>query len=72
MALVLAFALIYVSVANAQNVTTNASNSMGNASAGANQTAGNASAGANQTAGNATNQTDGGFLEQLKNALGGK
>ena len=72
MALVLAFALIYVSVANAQNVTTNASNSMGNASAGANQTAGNASAGANQTAGNITNQTDGGFLEQLKNALGGK
>jgi hypothetical protein len=72
MALVLAFALIYVSVANAQNVTTNASNSMGNASAGANQTAGNASAGANQTAGNATNKTDGGFLDQLKNALGGK
>ena len=70
--LVLAFALIYVSVANAQNVTTNASNSMGNASAGANQTAGNASAGASQAAGNATNKTDGGFLEQLKNALGGK
>ena len=72
MALVLAFALIHVSVANAQNVTTNASNSMGNASAGANQTAGNASAGASQAAGNATNKTDGGFLEQLKNALGGK
>ena len=72
MALVLAFALIYVSVANAQNVTTNASNSMGNASAGANQAAGNASAGASQAAGNATNKTDGGFVEQLKNALGGK
>jgi len=72
MALLLAFALIYVSVANAQNVTTNASNSMGNASAGANQAAGNASAGANQAAGNATNKTDGGFLDQLKNALGGK
>jgi|SoiMetStandDraft_2_1073263.scaffolds.fasta_scaffold137474_1 hypothetical protein len=72
MALMLAFALIYVSVANAQNVTTNASNSMGNASAGANQAAGNASAGANQAAGNATNKTDGGFLDQLKNALGGK
>ena len=72
MALVLAFALIYVSVANAQNVTTNASNSMVNASAGANQAAGNASAGANQAAGNATNKTDGGFLDQLKNALGGK
>ena len=71
-ALVLTFALMYVSVANAQNVTTNASNSMGNASAGANQTAGNASAGANQAAGNATNKTDGGFLDQLKNALGGK
>jgi hypothetical protein len=41
--LVLAFALIYVSVANAQNA-------MGNASAKANQTAGNASAKANQTA----------------------
>ena len=39
--LVLAFALIYVSAANAQNVTTNASNAMGNASANANQTAGN-------------------------------
>jgi hypothetical protein len=61
MALVLAFALIYVSVANAQNVTTNTSNSMGNASAGA-----------NQAAANATNKTDGGFLDQLKNALGGK
>jgi hypothetical protein len=72
MALVLAFALIYVSVANAQNVTTNTSNSMGNASAGANQAAGNASAGAYQAAGNATNMTDGGFLDQLKNALGGK
>ena len=72
MALMLAFALIFVSVANAQNVTTNASNSMGNASAGANQAAENASAGANQAAGNATNKTDGGFLDQLKNALGGK
>jgi hypothetical protein len=40
-ALVLAFALIYVPVANAQNLTTNASNAMGNASANANQTAGN-------------------------------
>jgi cytoskeletal protein RodZ len=48
--LVLAFALIYVSVANAQNATTNASKAMGNASAKANQTAGNASENANQTA----------------------
>ena len=60
-ALMLAFALIYVSVANAQNVTTNASNAMGNASANA-----------SQAAGNATNKTGGGLLEQLKNALGGK
>ena len=59
-ALMLAFALIYVSVANAQNVTTNASNAMGNASANA-----------SQAAGNATNKT-GGLLEGLKNMLGGK
>lgn len=73
--LVLAFALIYVSVANAQNVTTNASNAMGNASA-------NASASANQTAGNITNQTGeadqniGGILgnisEKIKEAIGTK
>jgi len=69
-ALVLAFALIYVSVANAQNVTTNASNAMGNASANASQTAGNASANASQTAENATNKTGfGGILDKL---LGGK
>ena len=59
-ALMLAFALIYVSVANAQNVTTNASNAMGNASANA-----------SQMAGNATNKT-GGLLEGLKNMFGGK
>ena len=70
-ALMLAFALIYVSVANAQNVTTNASNAMGNASANASQAAGNASANASQAAGNATNQT-GGLLEGLKNMFGGK
>jgi uncharacterized protein (UPF0333 family) len=74
-ALVLAFALIFVSVANAQNVTTNASNAMGNASA-------NASASANQTAGNMTNKTGeagqkiGGFFgnitEKLKEAIGTK
>ena len=66
-ALMLAFALIYVSVANAQNVTTNASNAMGNASANASQAAGNASANASQAAGNATNKTGGGILEGLKN-----
>jgi len=71
-ALVLAFALFYVSVANAQNVTTNASNAMGNASANASQAAGNASANASQAAGNATNKTGGGLLEQFKNMLGGK
>ena len=59
-ALMLAFALIYVSVANAQNVTTNASNAMGNASANA-----------SQAAGNATNKT-GGLLEGLKSMFGGK
>ena len=69
--LMLAFALIYVSVANAQNVTTNASNAMGNASANASQAAGNASANASQAAGNATNKT-GGLLEGLKNMFGGK
>ena len=72
--LVLAIALISVSVANAQNVTTNASNAMGNASA-------NASASANQTAGNITNKTEagqkiGGFFgnitEKLKEAIGTK
>jgi uncharacterized membrane protein YqiK len=71
-ALLLAFALVYVSVANAQNATTNASNAMGNASANASQAAGNASANASQAAGNATNKTGGGLLEQFKNMLGGK
>ena len=70
-ALMLAFALIYVSVANAQNVTTNASNAMGNASANASQAAGNASANASQAAGNATNKTGGGLLEGLKNMFEG-
>ena len=68
--LVLAFALIYVSVANAQNVTTNASNAMGNASANA----------TNQTAGNITNQSGeeglggifGNITEKLKEAIGTK
>jgi hypothetical protein len=69
--IVLAFTLIYVSVANAQNVTTNASNALGNASA-------NASASANQTAGNITNNTEGvgglfgNLTEKLKEAIGTK
>jgi hypothetical protein len=67
--LVLAFALIYVSVANAQNMTTNASNAMGNAST-------------NQTAGNITNKTGeagqkiGGILgnisEKIQEGIGAK
>ena len=65
-ALLLAFALIYVSVANAQNVTTNASNAMGNASANA-----------SKMAANATNKTGiGGLLgnlgEKIKESLAGK
>ena len=70
--LILAFALFYVSVANAQNVTTNASNAMGNASANASQAAGNASANASQMAGNATNKTGQGIGGLLSNLLGGK
>jgi len=54
----LAFTLIYASVANAQNVTTNASNAMGNASSKANNTLGNASAKANNTAANLMNKTE--------------
>jgi len=65
-ALLLAFALIYVSVANAQNLTTNASNAMGNASANA-----------SKMASNATNKTGiGGLLgnlgEKIKESLAGK
>jgi hypothetical protein len=71
MALVLAFALIFVSVANAQNVTTNASNAMGNASASANQTAGNIT---NKTgeAGQKIGGIFGNITEKLKEAIGTK
>jgi hypothetical protein len=66
--LVLAFALIYVSVANAQNVTTNASSAMGNASANTNQTGGNMT--------NKTGEGIGGVLgnlsEKIKEGLGAK
>ena len=65
-ALVLAFALIYVSVANAQNVTTNASNAMGNASANANQTAGNMTNKAGQGIGGLL----GNLSEKIKEGLG--
>ena len=67
-ALILAFALIYVSAANAQNVTTNTSNAMGNASANANQTAGNVT--------NKTGQGIGGLFgnlsEKIKEGIGAK
>jgi len=70
-ALVLAFALIYVSVANAQNVTTNASNAMGNASANANETAGNIT---NKTgeAGQKIGGILGNISEKIKEAIGTK
>jgi len=69
--LVLAFALIYVSVANAQNVTTNASNAMGNASADANQTAGNIT---NKTgeAGQKIGGILGNISEKIKEGIGAK
>ena len=70
-ALILAFALITVSVANAQNVTTNASNAMGNASANASQTAGNIT---NKT-GEAGQKLGGIFsniTEKFKEAIGTK
>jgi hypothetical protein len=70
-ALLLAFALIYVSVANAQNVTTNASNAMGNASANANQTAGNIT---NKTgeAGQKIGGILGNISEKIKEGIGAK
>jgi hypothetical protein len=69
--LVFAFALIYVSVANAQNVTTNASNAMGNASANANQTVGNMT---NKTgeAGQKIGGILGNISEKIKEGLGAK
>ena len=56
--LTLAFTLIYASVANAQNVTTNASNAAANASAKANNTMGNASAKVGEAAKNIANKTE--------------
>ena len=67
--LVLAFALIYVSVANAQNVTTNASNAIGNASANANQTAGNIT---NQSGEEGLGGILGNISEKIKEAIGTK
>ena len=69
--LVLAISLISVSVANAQNVTTNASNAMGNASANANETAGNIT---NKTgeAGQKIGGILGNISEKIKEAIGTK
>ncbi len=66
--LLLAFALIYVSAANAQNVTTNASNAMGNASANANQMAGNVT---NKT-GQGIDGLLGNLSEKIKEGIGAK
>ena len=69
--LVLAFALIFVSVANAQNVTTNASNAMGNASANANETAGNITNKSGE-AGQKIGGILGNISEKIKEAIGTK
>jgi hypothetical protein len=70
-ALVLAFALIYVRVANAQNLTTNTSNAMGNASANANQTGGNIM---NETGevGQKIGDVLGNISEKIKEGIGAK
>jgi len=57
-AVVLAFALIYVSVANAQNVTTNASNAAGNASAGLNKTGSELGKNISKVGGEVVNKTE--------------
>ena len=58
MAVPLAFALIYVSVANAQNVTTNASNAAGNASAGLNKTGSELGKNISKVGGEVVNKTE--------------
>jgi predicted PurR-regulated permease PerM len=67
--LTLALTLIYASVANAQNVTTNTSKAMVNASAKANNTMGNVSAQANKTAANLMNKTED-FGKKIAGGLG--
>ena len=57
-AVALAFALIYVSVANAQNVTTNASNTAGNASAGLNKTGSELGKNISKVGGEVVNKTE--------------
>ena len=58
LAVALAFALIYVSVANAQNVTTNASNAAGNASAGLNKTGSELGKNISKVGGEVVNKTE--------------
>jgi hypothetical protein len=57
-AVALAFALIYVSVANAQNVTTNVSNAAGNASAGVNKTGSELGKNISKVGGEVMNKTE--------------
>jgi hypothetical protein len=64
-ALVLAFVLMYVPIGYAQNLTSNATNMMGNASTGLNQTG--SESGKNETLGNVLNKTG----EVGKKILGG-
>ena len=64
-ALVLAFVLMYVPIGHAQNLTSNATNMMGNASAGLNQTA--SELGKNDTLGNVLNKTGDGAADVVNN-----
>ena len=57
-AITLTFALLFVSVANAQNVTTNASNAAGNATAGANKTGSELGKNASKVGGEIMNKTE--------------
>jgi hypothetical protein len=58
MAFMLAFAVIYVSVANAQNVTTNPSYAGGNVTVNANKTSSAFGTNATKGAGNIINKTE--------------
>ena len=58
LAVLLTFALVYASVVNAQNVTTNASNTAGNASAGANKSGSEFGTNASKGAGEVMNKTE--------------
>ena len=69
MAVALAFALIYVSVANAQNVTTNVSNAAGNASAGVNKTGSELGKNISKVGGEVMNKTED-VGKKIANGLG--